>query len=235
MAQTETEKHEVLDRDLASVVKILAGVFVAIAGASAAFGLSQHSLLVAVNNEIGLFVGVAALALLAVGLSVVTLFFKNDKKGNIKQVVLLSIGVAAYLAALVLAIWGVAGYATGHGRPNITNVSVVPGSPAKVNFTVHADGVKGNQMLIVEAEAFNEKVPIKGNPLYRTVLHADDNGDIEQKVEFVMAKGDATHLTIQAFPDHGYKDGPDCESGESSDKLGCATVVLPPSTPAPKQ
>ncbi|MCX4956876.1 hypothetical protein [Streptomyces virginiae] len=235
MAQTQEEKHEALDRDLAGIVKILAGVFLVIAGVGTAFGLSQHALLVAVNNDLGLFIGVGILALLAVGLSVVTLFFKNNKKGNVWQLVLLGVGVTAYLAALVLTVAGVASYATGHGRPNITNVSVVPGSPAKVNFTVHADGVKGNQMLIVEAEAFNEKVPINGNPLYRTVLHADDNGDIEQKVEFVMEKGDATRLTIQAFPEHGYKDGPGCESGETSDKLGCATVVLPPSATTKKQ
>ncbi|MGW8600788.1 hypothetical protein ACWGLB_17855 [Streptomyces sp. NPDC055893] len=233
--QTQAQRDAVLDRDLAGVAKILAGVFLVIAGAGTAFGLSQDALLVAVNNDLGLFIGVGILALVAVGLSVVSMFCKNDKKGNVWQVSLLGVGVVAYLAALVLVIAGVASHATGHGRPNVTNLSVMPGSPFKVKFTVHADGVKGNHMLIVEADAFKERAPIGGNPLYRTVLHADDNGDIEQEVEFVMEQGEATRLTIQAFPDHGYKDGPGCESGETSDKLGCATVVLPPPAPATKK
>ncbi|WP_327727128.1 hypothetical protein OG250_07405 [Streptomyces sp. NBC_00487] len=209
------------------MAKILTGIFVAIAGAGAAFGLSQDSLLVAVNNDLGLFVGVAVLALVAVALSVVSLFFNNEKPGNVWQVSLLGVGVIAYLAALVLTVAGVANYATGHGRPNVASLSVIPGSPVKVNFTVHADGVKDDNMVIAEAEAFNGETPMGGNPIYRTVLHADDSGDIEQKVEFVMERGEATRLTVRVFPDHGNKDGATCESSNTPHDLGCATVLLP--------
>ncbi|MBT2451266.1 hypothetical protein J7F03_30195 [Streptomyces sp. ISL-43] len=231
----DAKQQEKVDRDLAGIAKILAGVFLAIAGVGTAFGLSQDSLLVAVNNDLGLFIGVGILALLAVGLSVVSLFFRNDKSGNVWQVGLLAVGVAAYLAALVLVIAAVANYATGHGRPNVSNLSVTYGSPLKVNFTVHADGVNNDKMVIVEVEAFKDKVAMSSNPLYRTALHADDKGDIEQKVEFVMEQGDATRLTIRAFEDHGSKGGETCEASQTSHKLGCATVLLPPPVPVAKK
>jgi hypothetical protein len=234
-AKKEAAQQERVGGDLAGIAKILAGVFLAIAGIGTAFGLSQDSLLVAVNNDLGLFIGVGILALLAVGLSVVSLFFKNDKGGNVWQVGLLAAGVAAYLAALTLVSAAVANYATGHGRPNISNVSVTYGSPLKVNFTVHADGVNNDKMVIVEVEAFKDRVTMGSNPLYRTALHADDKGDIDQKVEFAMEHGDATRLTIRAFEDHGSRGGETCEASQTSHKLGCATVILPPPAPAAKE
>lgn len=228
MTQTADEKNEKIDRNLSSVATMLAAVFAAIAGAGTAFGFSQDSLLTAVNNDTGRFLGVAALALIAIGLSIWSLFQGADVTGNRRQSLMLGVGVFAYLGSLLLAITGVAEYATGNGRPNVTNLSVVQGSPVKVNFTVHADGVKSDNMVIVEAEAFKGETPMSGNPLYRSVLHADDNGDIEQKVEFVMERSDATRLTIRIFPDHGNKDGVTCESSNTPHDLGCATVMLPP-------
>ncbi|WP_405626153.1 hypothetical protein OG933_07775 [Streptomyces sp. NBC_00016] len=228
MPRTQEEKNELLDRDLAQVAKILAGVFVAIAGIGTAFGLSQDALLTAVNNNLGLFVGVAILALIAVGLSLLSLFFKSNGSGNLWQLGFLGAGSTAYLIALLMTVGGVASYATGNGRPNVTNVSVVPGSPVKINFTVHADGMQAKKVLIVVVDAFKDKAPIGTEPLYRTILHADDKGDIEQKVEFVMERGEATRLTIRARPDKVTEDGAVCDSSQDSDKLGCATVILPP-------
>jgi hypothetical protein len=225
--RTQEEKNEVLDRDLAQVAKILAGVFVAIAGVGAAFGLSQDALLTAVNNNLGLFIGVAILALIAVGLSLLSLFFKNNGPGNLWQLGFLGAGSTAYLIALLMAIGGVASYATGNGRPNITNVSVLPGSPIKINFTVHVDGMQNKKALIVVVDAFEGKSAVSEDSLYRTILHADDKGEIEQKVEFVMEKGKATRLTIRARPDKVTEDGVVCDSSQDSDKLGCATVLLP--------
>ncbi|MFJ3728174.1 hypothetical protein ACIPYQ_37185 [Streptomyces sp. NPDC090045] len=232
MSQTTDEKNEKIDRNLSGVATTLAGVFVAIAGVSTAFGFSQSSLLTAVNNDTLRFLGVAALALLAIGMSIWSLFQGADPTGNRRQSLMLGVGVFFYLGALLLAITGVAEYATGNGRPNVRSLSVVPGSPYKVSFEVHADGVQGSTMVIVEAEAFEGERPTDEGVLYRTILHADDGGDIDQKVEFVMEKGKATRLTVRAFPDHENKDGATCESSSSPHKLGCATVILPASTAA---
>ncbi|MFI8391577.1 hypothetical protein [Streptomyces sp. NPDC085540] len=217
-----------VDNNLAGVAKALAGVFVAIAGVGAAFGISQEKLLVAVNNDLMLFVFVAGFALLAVTLSIASMFCSNKTGGNVLQSVILALGVFFYLTALVITVWGVARYATGHGRPNITNLSVVPGSPMKVHLTVHADGVQNDKMIIVEAEGFKGETPVGEKPLYRTIMHADDNGDVEQKLEFVWEPGEATRLTIRARHDHETKNGATCEPSEYSEKLGCASIVLPP-------
>lgn len=226
MVQTADEKNDKIDRNLSGVATTLAGVFVAIAGVGTAFGLTQDSLLTAVNNDTLRFLGVAALALLAIGMSIWSLFQGADATGNRRQSLMLGLGVFFYLGSLLLAITGVAEYATGNGRPNVTKLSIVPGSPKKVSFTVHADGVQGSKMLIVEAEAFDGEKTLNGGVLFRSVLHADGNGDIEQSIEFVMERNDATRLTIRAFPDHGDKDGPTCESSTTHDKLGCATVFF---------
>ncbi|MFD3808052.1 hypothetical protein ACFWTC_31670 [Streptomyces sp. NPDC058619] len=226
--EPEDAKQERVDGRLAQVAKILAGVFVAIAGAGAAFGLSQDTLLTAVNNNILLFIGVAALALGAVGLSIWSLFQGKNKEGNIKQSGLLGLGVGFYLGALLLALWGVANVATGNGRPNITDISVERGSDMKVTFTVHADGVKGKEVVIAEIEAFKGEAKLGGGPVYRTLLHADDKGDVNQKVIFIFSPGEATHITIWARPDH-VNPGSDgaCDASKAEDKLGCATILLP--------
>ncbi|MBB4984786.1 hypothetical protein [Streptomyces nymphaeiformis] len=219
-------RNEKVDERLGKVTTTLTGTFVAIAGVATAVGISQDSLLAAVNNDPWLYFGIAILGAVAVALGIWSLFQGNDRRGNRKQAWLLGSGTIVYMLALFLAIAAVARVATGNGRPNVTNLSVVPGSPKKVSFTVHADGVQGGKMLIVEAEAFDAVKTLNGGVLYRSVLHADDHGDIEQSVEFVIERSDATRLTVRAFPDHEDKDGATCESDTTHDKLGCATVLF---------
>lgn len=131
MVQTADEKNDKIDRNLSGVATTLAGVFVAIAGVGTAFGLTQDSLLTAVNNDTLRFLGVAALALLAIGMSIWSLFQGADATGNRRQSLMLGLGVFFYLGSLLLAITGVAEYATGNGRPNVTKLSIVPGSPKR--------------------------------------------------------------------------------------------------------
>lgn len=224
---TQGEINRRLDRDLSGVAKILAGIFATIAGVGAAFGLSQESLLVAVNNNLWLFIGVAALALVAIALSIWSLFQGNDRKGNRKQSLILGGSVVFYLAALTLAIGGVAGYATGNGHPNVSELSITTGSPLKLHFAVHADGVKNSEVIIAEVKLFKDEEPVGGKPLYQTLLHSDDNGRIDQRVEFIIERGEANRLTVRIRPDHVHEEGAYCEANQTTQKLGCSTVILP--------
>ncbi|MDX3839521.1 hypothetical protein [Streptomyces europaeiscabiei] len=171
--------------------------------------------------------GVAGLALLAVGLSIWSLFDGADPEGNRRQSVKLGIGVLVYLAALFVAIVYVANYATGHGRPNITKLSVIPGSPVKIKFTVHADGVPNKRAVVVEAQGFkSDGSRLTDKPLYKAVLRPDDSGDIEQEMEVVWEAGEATRLTIQIAQGGSEEPTATCQPGKS-DKLTCASILLP--------
>ncbi|MGW1958037.1 hypothetical protein ACWCPI_35740 [Streptomyces sp. NPDC001920] len=229
MAETPDQKDRRVDRDLSTVAKILAGAYVAVAGLGTSVGLSQDALLAAVNNHRWLYVWIAVFATLAVALSIVSLFQNSDKKGNRKQAWLLSVGFIAYLIALLLAICGVASTATGNGRPSITDLSVKPNSMVEVSFTVHAVGVKKKDMIIAQVEGFEDKKPIGVDPQYRALLRPDDTGEVNQKVHFIYKRREKENrLTIRVRPDHEGIDGADCQPSEATDKLGCATIMLPP-------
>lgn len=224
------EKNRQLDRDLSGVAKILTGTFVGIAGIGTAFGLSQDALLVSVNNDTLRYFWIAVLAFIAVALGIWSLFQGSNRRGNRHQAWMLGVGVVAYLMALVLAIWGVANTATGNGRPNLMDVTVTPNAMVHVSFTVHADGVKKKDTIIAEVDGFKGKqgeAPLENSPIYRGLLHPDDNGDVHQKVTFDFRRGDTTRLTIRARPDHESKDGTNCDASQASEKLGCITLLLP--------
>lgn len=221
----DEKKQEQLDRDLSKVAQILTGTFVGIAGIGTAFGLSQDSLLVAINNDLTLYIWVAILGISAVGFGLWSLFWKNDKRGNRIQAWLLGIGSGLYVVALLLIIKGVSNVATGNGRPSITDVSVKPNSMAEVSFTVHADGVQKGKMVVAEVQGFKDEAG--QDLLYRTLLRPDDTGDVHQKVSFVYKRGVENWLTIRAHPDGTGMDGEDCDANQAPSKLGCATVRLP--------
>ena len=220
------ERSEVVDKNLAGIAKTLAGVFTAVAGVGTTFGISQENLLAAINNYPERFRWVIGLGLIAVALSMASLFLGSSTSENWMQVLLLSIGTGTYLAALYVALTGVADYATGHGRPNITNLSVVPGSPVKINFTVDADGVPNSQAVVVEAQGFKGEDTLDDKPVYKAVLRPDGNGDIKQKMEVVWEAGEATRLTIQVAQGGGGEPSATCQPGKS-DKLTCASILLP--------
>ncbi|MFI1170159.1 hypothetical protein [Streptomyces melanogenes] len=212
------------------MAKTLGGVFTLIAGAGTALGFSQEKLLAAINNDRLRFFFVAVLGLIAVGLSIWSLFQGANKAGNRRQSWILAGGVCVYLTALFLAITGVANYATGSGRPNIANLSVVPGSPVKINLTVKADGVPNKHAIIVKVQGFGRDGTAVDGKLYHAVLRPDSNGDVEQKLEVVWEAGDATRLTILVDQD-GTKEinatcGPDMGT---DDKLACSSIALPAS------
>jgi hypothetical protein len=219
-------RDEVVDGNLAGVAKTLAGVFTAVAGAATAFGFSQEKLLTAINSNDSLFLRIAGLGLLAVALSMVSLFLPKSKPGNWWQVGFLAAGTGVYLWALYLAITAVADYATGHGRPNITNLSVLPGSPVKINFTVRADGVPNKKAIIVKAQGFKNDGKVENGKLYHAVLRPNNSGDIEQKLEVVWEAGEATRLTILVDQEGTKEIDPTCGPG-SDDKLACASILLP--------
>ncbi|MGW1713238.1 hypothetical protein [Streptomyces sp. NPDC002156] len=224
-AAPASSREKVVDENLAGIAKTLAGVFAAVAGVGTTFGISQENLLAAINNNPGRFQWVIGLGLGAVALSMASLFLGSSTLQNWIQVLVLSIGTGAYLAALYVALTGVADYATSHGRPNITNLSVVPGSPVKINFTVDADGVPNSQAVVVEAQGFKGEVALDDKPVYKAVLRPDGNGDIEQKLEVVWEAGEATRLTIQVA--QGGNSEPTATCKPASDKLTCASILLP--------
>jgi hypothetical protein len=221
--------NEVVDRNLAAVAKTLSAVFTTVAGAGTALGFTQEKLLAAVNTYTLLFVGVAALALIAVGLTIWSLFQGSDLTGNRNQGWMLGGGVAAYLLALLVAIGAVASYATGNGRPTITNLSAVPGSSVKVNFAVQANGVSGKRKVVVKAQGFRiDGTPVKAEPMYQSVLPPDDNGKVEQKIEVVWEQGEIARLTIIADQDGDRQISATCDAYVASkEKLTCLSIKLP--------
>ncbi|MET9528026.1 hypothetical protein [Streptomyces coeruleorubidus] len=221
----DDERQKRLDENLATVAKLLIAAFVGVAGVGTAFGLSQDSLLVAINNDLTLYVWVAALSIAAVALGIASLFCSNNAPGNRIQAGLLTIGSVFYIVALLLVINGVAKTATGNGRPSITDVTVKPNSMAEVSFTVHADGVQKGKMVVAEVQGFKNEAG--QDILYRTLLRPDDTGDVHQKVTFVYKRGVENWLTIRAQPDGTGMDGEDCDANQAPSKLGCATVRLP--------
>ncbi|NEA65320.1 hypothetical protein [Streptomyces sp. SID12488] len=224
---TPTRVAEV-DNRLGSISQILSAAFVAVAGIGTAFGLSQDTLIVAVNNDVGRFWGVAFCALGAIALSIGALFCAKSTGGNVLQLFLLILGVLLYLTALLLAITFVAEAARSNGRPNLSDVKIESNKHLTVSFTVHADGVPNHNQIIVEAEAVRDNAVVGPKPLYRGLMRPDDLGDVEQKVSFLVTPGDATSLIIRARPSGEYKDGTDCDATQTAKvNLSCAVIQLP--------
>lgn len=216
-------------KEMLFAAKVLAAGLLAIPSVGAVIWFNQPSTLVALNNQpwryllIGLFV-VAGIALAMFS------FFQSGESGrsNIHQASLLGGQVLAFVIALGIFIFGVVSDGTS-GHPNITNVSVGPGSGTKVAFTVHANGVKRHDMIIAEVYGFKADVAQSEEAvLYRTLLHSNDEGIVDQTVEFTLNVSGYTRLTIQARPDHvdNAAGGAVCRPDQSPERFGCATVKL---------
>jgi uncharacterized protein (DUF58 family) len=224
----DAAREEKVDKDLGQVAKILAAAFTAVAGFGTAFGLSQDALLIAVKNYVWVYICVAIFALVAIALSICSLFFNKTQEGNRSQAWLLAIGTFFYLLALLLTIIFVAQAATTGGRPNIADVTIERGSDVKMTFTVKADRVADRRQIVVEVDATRGKTELEP-AIYRALLRPDRNGNVEQKVSFrFTAPAEATGVTIRVRPEGDTRNGANCDGSQTEkSSLGCVSAPLP--------
>ncbi|WP_328549659.1 hypothetical protein [Streptomyces sp. NBC_00366] len=225
------ERDHQVGRDLTVVAQLSTAIFVVGVGVGGMLVLSRDRLLVAVGNQPWLFSWAAFFAVFAIGLNLASFLFQGDvskKRGNRRQEGFLLGGALFFLVAVALTIVGIACATVGDGRPSLTEVSVKPNSMVEVAFTVHASGVKKKSTIIVDVQPFSDKKAEGSDPLYRALLRPDDTGEINQRVAFTYKRANnVNRLTIRVRPDHEGVDGADCDASQATDKLGCATVLLP--------
>ncbi|MGF0170200.1 hypothetical protein ACQF36_06620 [Streptomyces sp. Marseille-Q5077] len=224
--QTPSEHEKEVDGKLTTIAQIMAASFVAVAGVGTAFGLSQESLLNAVNNDSIRYWFVAGLALAAIIAAIFSLFPGRDTLGNKFQGALLVLASIFYVVGLFLTFQGVTNYATSSGKPNLTEIKIEGDQQKTLSFTVHADSVKKKGRINVEVHSFDEKGRRLPEGLsYRALLQPDDMGDAEQKVALpILLPGEATHLTVATWDS---KEEPaDCLPNSSRVRVGCVTIPL---------
>ncbi|MFJ9868071.1 hypothetical protein [Streptomyces sp. NPDC101165] len=218
-------------REMLLAANILAAGLLAIPSVGAVIWFTQPSTLVALNNQPWRYLVIGIFVIVGIILAIFSFFQSGDSnRSNIHQAALLGGQVVAFVVALGIFISGVVFDGTS-GHPNVANVSVGPGSGTKVSFTVHADGVKRHDVIIAEVYGFKGKISQSEDAvLYRTLLHPNDEGLVDQTVEFSFDSKGYSRLTIQARPDHvdDTVGGATCRADEAPERFGCATVLLNP-------
>ncbi|MGI5355705.1 hypothetical protein ACQI4E_10380 [Streptomyces sp. CA-252508] len=224
--QNPSDYEKAVDAKLTTIAQLLAASFVAVAGVGTAFGLSQETLLNAVNNDELRYWIVAGLAGLAIALAICSLFPDRDSLGNKYQGALLLTGTVSYVVMLLLTVQGVTNYATEHGSPTLTEVKVEAGATRALSFTAHADFVKKNRDVNVEVRAYDSSgKSVPGPPAYRAVFRPDGLGDAEQKVSVPLPTAGVKHLTISAWPSNEKQC--DCKLHQDPVTADCLTIAVP--------
>jgi hypothetical protein len=224
MDASDHEKE--VDSKLTTIAQLMAASFVAVAGVATTFGLSQDSLLNAVNNDETRFWIIALLALAAIIAAIASMFPGRDSLGNGYQGLLLAAAAIFYILGLFLTIQGVTNYATSSGKPNLTEVKIEGDQQKFLSFTVHADSVKKKDQINVRVRSFDGNgKSLTGGLKYSAKLQPDGMGDVEQKVGLPIPLPEkAAHLTVMTW---GSGDNPtDCLPTAEDDRPGCVRIPL---------
>ncbi len=218
-----------VDRRLATAAQTLGVVFTAAATVGTAVGITEERVLAVIGNNRTFAIVAVVLTGLSIGLAIGSILTPASRGGNAVQVVLLCGATLAFLSALAVLVSAVSGYASGNGRPTVTVFSATPGSPVKVRLTVRASGVAGRNRVVVTAQIFGKDgSPLSRLPVYQAVLRPDDEGNVQQDLEVVWERGDATRLTVVADEEGNREIDPTCDAYvDAQGKAFCASIELP--------
>lgn len=209
-------RHEV-NQKLDHVATVLIGAVAAVSAALALFGVgSDRAWTLMDNDSVAPDIRKAGLlAVAAVALALVSYLQPHTR--NVLEAILLTLGIAAYVSSLLLAMTGAASAANTPGRPSITAVSVTDvGGERLLGFTARADSVDPDQRLGIRVTADGSTV------LFESDVRPTQGGTAALVVTLPVDDPSAA-LEIAAWRLDD-PDGPDCGRPSMNQLSGCVSI-----------
>lgn len=204
-----------ISRRLDQVATVLIGAVAATAGALALLGVGQERVWLLLDEDAfgPAILTAAALALLAIALALASLMLPPTRA--VVEVVLLGLGVVAYLAGLTVAMTASARAADVAGRPSLVSVEVTP-SPLVVTSTARAQNLDRDQRIGL-------RVVADGTPLAQSSAGPGSDGSATLTVAVPVPDGHESVTVLTWRLDDG--EPPSCDPTDPG-RASCAVVAV---------